>query len=111
MAVVGIKDRATNEVRAEVITQRDAETLQELAILCTTSLVVDDNSSVVKQEYVNELIGDAVAKSASELRAVAHAMLLEKIGERDSEHIGQQEREQLWREIAEKPDRVRSRGN
>lgn len=82
-----------------------------LGVLYATSLVADDYGFVIKQEYVNELINDAVAKSASELRALANAMILEKMGEGDLEGDVQQVREQVWRDIAADLDRVRSRGN
>ena len=64
-----------------------------------------------KQDYVNELIDEAVAKSASELRAVANSMVLQKMGEGDLERDVQRVREQVWQDIADDLDRVWSRGN
>ena len=87
------------------------ESYRLLGVMYATSLVADDYGFVIKQEYVNELIEDAVAKSASELRAVANSMILKKMGEVDLERDVQRAREQVWRDIAEDLDRVRSRGN
>ena len=87
------------------------ESYRLLGVMYATSLVADDYGFVIKQEYVNELIEDAVAKSASELRAVANSMILKKMGEVDLERDVQRVREQVWRDISEDLDRVRSRGN
>ena len=72
MAVVGMKDRATNEVRAEVITENDAETLQDF---------VEENTEEDATVYTDEAAAykgidrehEAVKHSISEyIRGHAH---------------------------------------
>lgn len=82
-----------------------------LGVLYANSLIADDYGFVIKQEYVNELIDDAVAKSAGELRSLVHSIILEKMSAGALERDVQKIREQVWRDTAEKLDRVRSRGN
>ena len=72
-AVVGMKDRATNEVRAEVVTETDAETLQDF---------VEDNTEKDAKVYTDDAAAykgverehKAVRRSVSEyVRGMAHA--------------------------------------
>ena len=71
-AVVGIKDRATNEVRAEVVTETDAETLQDLVEENTeedATVYTDDARAYKGVERAHE----AVRHSISEyVRGQAH---------------------------------------
>ena len=71
-AVVGIKDRATNEVRAEVVTETDAETLQDF---------VEDNTEEDAKVYTDDAAAykgverehEAMRHSVSEyVRGMAH---------------------------------------
>lgn len=71
-AVVGIKDRATNEVRAEVVTKTDAETLQEFVEENTepdATVYTDDHGAYKGMDREHE----AVRHSVSEyVRGQAH---------------------------------------
>ena len=72
MAVIGMKDRATNEVRAEVITETDAETLQDFVEENTeedAKVYTDDAKAYKGVEREHE----AVKHSVSEyVRGQAH---------------------------------------
>ena len=71
-AVVGMKDRATNEVRAEVVTETDAETLQDFVEENTESdaMVYTDDAKAYKGVDRDH---EAVRHSVSEyVRGMAH---------------------------------------
>ncbi len=64
-AVVGIKDRATNEVRAEVVTQTDAETLQDFVEENTeedATVYTDDARAYKGIEREHESVRHSVAE-------------------------------------------------
>ncbi len=79
-----------------------------LGVMYARSLVADDYGFVIKQEYVSELIEDAVAKSMSELRVEANSIVLERMGQGDLKHDVQQVTEQVWREITQELDQIRA---
>ena len=64
-AVVGIKDRATNEVRAEVVTETDAETLQDFVEENTeedAKVYTDDAAAYKGVEHEHESVRHSVSE-------------------------------------------------
>ena len=67
-AVVGIKDRATNEVRAEVVTETDAETLQDFVEENTeedATVYTDDAAAYKGVEREHESVRHSVSNTSA----------------------------------------------
>ena len=81
-----------------------------LGVVYAMSGVADDYGFVIKQQYVKELIDDAVAKSANELRAQANTMIGERLANGDMKGEVQRVTREVWEEITKGLDEIRRRG-
>ena len=78
-----------------------------LGVMHARSLVADDYGFVIKQQYVRELIDDAVEKSANELRTEANTIIREILEQGNIKNEVQRIKGDVWARIAKSLDDVR----
>ena len=81
-----------------------------LGVVYAMSAVADDYGFVIKQQYVKELIDDAVEKSANELRAQANTLIRERLATGEMRCEVQRVTREVWEEITKSLDKVRIQG-
>lgn len=82
-----------------------------LGVMHAKSSIADDYGFVIKQKYVNELIQDALDKSANELRERANTLILLALSSTPLKSELQKVSDKVWKEISIALDKKRKKGN